>query len=383
MFQHLAIPTVDPFSYTMPGAPWIAHEWLAEILYAAAYSLGGWSAIVGLAAAAFATALAILTRYLLRHLEPLYALVLTSMAFSLASPHLLARPHTLAAPLLVYWTVALLRARESNRAPPLWVALLMVLWANLHGSFVFGLALGGVFSAEAVLTAEGSAARWHAARQWSGFLLAALLASMVNPHGPYSLLFAYDLSQMNFISQVSEWMSDQFRPGAAVRNLAAHRCRGLADPRTSASAGALGPADRPGPYGIAPPATPGSAWLSGAGDCRRSARCSMVCGPRSRAATRPVLDRLFASFAPPATRVACAMVCGRSCGCRAGGDSHRRAAPAVHHDPGCRIGGGACCISRRVDALSEPGIEQLRICGIPDLQWHRAVHRRPGRHVRR
>src|ERR1700721_1919563 len=151
MFHHLAIPTSDPFSYTMPGAPWIAHEWLAEILYAGASSLGGWSATVGLAAAAFAPALAILTRYLLRHLEPLYSLVLASMAFSMASPHLLARPHTLAAPLLVYWTVALLRARELNRAPPLWVALLMVLWANLHGSFVFGLALGGGFGAGAVL----------------------------------------------------------------------------------------------------------------------------------------------------------------------------------------------------------------------------------------
>src|SRR6267378_1962694 len=81
MFQHLAIPTADPFSYTMPGAPWIAHEWLAEILYAAAYALAGWSAVVGLAAAAFAAALAILARYLLRHIEPLYALVLTSMAF--------------------------------------------------------------------------------------------------------------------------------------------------------------------------------------------------------------------------------------------------------------------------------------------------------------
>src|SRR5258707_273726 len=134
MFQHLAIPTADPFSYTMPGAPWIAHEWLAEIVYAAAYSLAGWSAVVGLAAAAFAAALAILARYLLRYIEPLYALVLTSMAFSLASPHLLARPHTLVAPLLMYWTVTLLRARESNRAPPLWTALLMVLWANLHGS---------------------------------------------------------------------------------------------------------------------------------------------------------------------------------------------------------------------------------------------------------
>lgn len=308
MFHHLAIPTVDPFSYTMPGAPWIAHEWLAEVVYAAAYSLGGWSATVGLAAAAFASALGILNRYLLRHLEPLYALVLTSMAFSLASPHLLARPHTLAAPLLVYWTVALLRARESNRAPPLWVALFMVLWANLHGSFVFGLALGGVFSAEAVLTAQGSAARWQAARQWSGFLLAALLASMANPHGPYSLLFAYDLSQMKFINQVSEWGPtnfDRVRPFEIwlLIGAVALLTRGLRLPpvrlvlliglvhmalqhrRHHDLLGFLGPA-------IVAEAL-GAQWFA-VRDAGQN--------------TAAVLDRLFASFTPPATKFACAIV---------------------------------------------------------------------------
>src|SRR5258708_29535218 len=41
MFQHFAIPTVDPFSYTMAGAPWTAHAWLSESVFAAAFSIGG------------------------------------------------------------------------------------------------------------------------------------------------------------------------------------------------------------------------------------------------------------------------------------------------------------------------------------------------------
>jgi len=307
MLRHLAIPTVDLFSYTMPGAPWVAHEWLAEILYTAAYSFGGWSAVVGLAAAAFAAALAILTRYLLRYLEPLYALVLTSMAFSLAAPHLLARPHTLAAPLLVYWTIALLRAQESNRAPPLWVALLMALWANLHGSFVFGLLLGGVFSAEAVLAAVGSAARWHAARQWSGFLLAALLASMANPHGPYSLLFAYHLSQMKFISHISEWLPanfDRVRPFEIwlLIGAVALMTRGLRLPlvRLALLVGlvhmALQHRRHQDLLGLLGPAivaeSLGAQWFAARGAGRNAEG----------------LDRLFGSLAPPATTVAFAMV---------------------------------------------------------------------------
>jgi hypothetical protein len=210
MFPHFAIPSVDALSYSMAGAQWSAHEWLSEIIFAAAFSIGGWSAVIGVAAAAFASALAILTRYLLRHLEPLYALVFAAMAFSLAAQHLLARPHTLAAPLLVFWTVALLRAREADRAPSLRIVPLMVVWANLHGSFAFGLALGAAFGAEAILEAEGSAARWLATRQWSRFLLAALAASMVNPHGIYALVFAYELSRMDFINRISEWSSTSF-----------------------------------------------------------------------------------------------------------------------------------------------------------------------------
>src|SRR5258708_10386711 len=158
MFQHFAIPTVGPFSYTMAGAPWTAHEWLSEIVFAAAFSIGGWSAVIGVAAAAFATALAILARYLLRHLEPLYALVFVAMAFSLAAQHLLAPPHTLAAPLLGFWTVALLRAPEASCAPPLRIAPLMIVWANLHGSFAFGLVLVAVFGPHPILEPEGSSA---------------------------------------------------------------------------------------------------------------------------------------------------------------------------------------------------------------------------------
>ena len=39
----------------------------------------------------------------------------------------------------------MLRARDQERAPQLVVALLMSLWANMHGSFVVGLAIAAAF----------------------------------------------------------------------------------------------------------------------------------------------------------------------------------------------------------------------------------------------
>jgi hypothetical protein len=64
MVEHLAVPRVDTFSFTMAGAPWIAKEWLSQLLYAGAHALGGWVAVVVLAAAAAALAFALLARFL-------------------------------------------------------------------------------------------------------------------------------------------------------------------------------------------------------------------------------------------------------------------------------------------------------------------------------
>ena len=33
IFQHGRIPTTDPFSFSAAGHPWIATEWLAEVVY--------------------------------------------------------------------------------------------------------------------------------------------------------------------------------------------------------------------------------------------------------------------------------------------------------------------------------------------------------------
>lgn len=209
--EHLAIPTTDPFSNSMRGAPWTAHEWLSEIVFFSAYAAGGWTAVVAVTAAAFAAALAILTRYLLRHVEAIYALLFVAMAASLAAPHLLARPHTLAAPLLVFWGVLLMRAREENRAPSRWLGLFMALWANLHGGFPVALVLAAAFAGEAVLAAGDVAARWRAARQWGGFVVTATIASLLTPHGINGLMFAGDVHRMAFtLDTIGEWRSPDF-----------------------------------------------------------------------------------------------------------------------------------------------------------------------------
>lgn len=211
---HGLVPANDPFSHTLPGAPWTAHEWLAELLFAAAHAAAGWSGVAALTAAAAGTALALLMRYLLRHLVAIHALFFVALAASLMLPHLLARPHALAAPLLVLWTVALVRAREAERTPgPLALAALL-LWANLHGSFPLALLLAGAIAGEAVLatTAMTPAARRQTLRSWGLFLVAAFAVTLLTPHGIDGWRFAAEFQNLSFsLSRLGEWRSPDFQ----------------------------------------------------------------------------------------------------------------------------------------------------------------------------
>src|SRR5580704_7892004 len=96
MLAHHALPVHDPFSHSLAGAPWVPHEWLAELALAAAFGLAGWGGVILVTALAFAAAMALMTRLLLRTGEPFLALILAIPALGLMMPHLLARPHILA-----------------------------------------------------------------------------------------------------------------------------------------------------------------------------------------------------------------------------------------------------------------------------------------------
>ena len=160
---HGALPAHDPFSHSLPGADWISSQWLAEIILAAVYDHFGWSGVILIAAASVALAVMLLTHFLLRDFEPLPALIAASAAVALLLPHALARPHVLALPLLVLWSGLLLAARDADRPPPFAAVAVMVLWANLHGSFMFGLALALFLGGEAVLQPGAGRSRRRAA----------------------------------------------------------------------------------------------------------------------------------------------------------------------------------------------------------------------------
>jgi hypothetical protein len=209
IIAHDAAPRVDPFSHSMPGAPWIAHEWLSEVLLALAFRLGGWSGVVLATGAAAAIAALIVGLTAARELRgaPLVALVAVSL--SLATENLLARPHVLALPIAAAWSAGLIVARDRGRPPPLGLAALMTVWANMHGGFIFGLLLIVPFALEAVTEAP-TEARFAVARGWATFALAALAAALINPYGLDALIFPFRLMAVENLSRIGEWRPQDF-----------------------------------------------------------------------------------------------------------------------------------------------------------------------------
>ena len=212
ILSHHAVPHVDPFSHSMAGRPWVAHEWLAEVATAWLYDHAGWSALVFVTAILFAAALTILVVALRRYVETPYAIIAAIAAWGLCLPHLLARPHVFALPLLVLWTARLVAARADERTPSPWLAVLMVPWANLHGSYMFGLGLAALIAGEAVFEADNWRIALGRTARWGGFIVLALLATVATPHGLSGLVLPIELMRMDTaLARINEWQSPNFQ----------------------------------------------------------------------------------------------------------------------------------------------------------------------------
>ncbi len=210
ILDHRAVPQTDIYSFTMQGQPWISTQWLAQVMYAKVFAIAGWSGPVVLAAAAIATTFALLARHVGRRLGESATLVFVAAALALTVPHLLARPHVLAMPVMILWIGGLIEAADRRAAPSFWLLPLIALWANLHGGFVFGLFLVGPIALDALLNAEAPLRKALVLR-WAAFGFAALAASCVTPYGWNALLASRKiLSLGSALPLISEWRPADF-----------------------------------------------------------------------------------------------------------------------------------------------------------------------------
>lgn len=209
MLSQGSILTQDIFSHTASGAPWTAHEWLAEVIMA---GLHRWAGLQGVSLFYFliaALSFWVLFRITRRMTNDWLALFLISVAFAFSMTHLLARPHIFSW-LFGVCTLAILLQGSRSRyfLPPL-----IALWANLHGGFILGLVLQVLFIAGAMLDmiCQEGFSRWRKSLHSQKFALIILLLSIVssglNPFGYHLLIFPFLVTKTVFTTGIGEWLA--------------------------------------------------------------------------------------------------------------------------------------------------------------------------------
>jgi hypothetical protein len=209
ILQTHSFPWVDQLSHTFQGHPWMAKDWLSEIIFALTYEAGGWKGVVSISIGAIALTFTLLFMELARQMRMTAALSMAMFAYVLSSIHFLARPHLLSFPILVLWFGGLIRAVESRRSPSLLLLPLMTLWANLHGSFTLGLSVGCVLALEAIFE-SGPEHRVRILLHWTMFLTAAAFAALITPYGYHSAFATPEMWGNEAFSYINEWRAFDF-----------------------------------------------------------------------------------------------------------------------------------------------------------------------------
>jgi len=214
--SHHAVPTSDYLSFTFAGHAWTDHEWLFDLFLYGCYRLAGlWGTIIAFAAIICATFGLVYARMARAGVNRMLALFVLSAAFVASSATWGARPQMLTLFFLAVYALTLERwlATRDRRLLAVFPAV-MILWANLHGGWVLGLAV-------LVLTLLGE---WlnHANRHDGALsrgelralgvtIVLTLLATLLNPAGLrevlYPLVWIFPSAYSNVLT---EWVSSDF-----------------------------------------------------------------------------------------------------------------------------------------------------------------------------
>jgi len=181
------IPTADLFSHTMSGEDLTPHEWLSEVIFASAYRVLGLDGVVLVSAVVLALTFWLTYRAAVRRSGlGLAALMLTLLAAAASSLHWLARPHLFTLLLVVVWTDGLEKLARGERIAWWRQPLIMLVWANLHGAFVFGFVIWLAYAADwawRVWRTQPGQERPEHGRRLAVVAALSLAATLVNPVG--------------------------------------------------------------------------------------------------------------------------------------------------------------------------------------------------------
>jgi hypothetical protein len=206
-----AIPRTDTWTFTAAGEPWFDQQWGAQVILQAVYRVGGWTGLALLRAALvgiiFGAVLAIALR---RGVSARNAALVTLAAFVIAAPALALRPQLLG---MALFAILLALVSDRRRRPArIWaIPVLVIVWANVHGSFFLApLVLGLAWLEDASERADG-------AHRTLLVAVVSLVAACVTPYGPAVWAYAVGLSTNPEVTRrITEWQPTTIRDGTGI-----------------------------------------------------------------------------------------------------------------------------------------------------------------------
>jgi hypothetical protein len=211
------IPKHDIFSFISPPLPWTAHEWLSEVIMALVHQAFGLTGIVIVFSLVISLTSLLLFQFMRTHKgDILLTVFVVGLVTISASLHWLARPHIFSLLLTVVWYQILDSYHYKQKNLLCWLPPLMLLWVNLHGGFMFGFLLLGLYLlgnlAEFIFPKRQT--RETAKKKLkllTSITAVSLLFSFINPFGYHILLFPFKFTSDSFLmSNVVEFLSPNF-----------------------------------------------------------------------------------------------------------------------------------------------------------------------------
>ena len=176
IFAQRQLTAVDPYSFTQ-DVPWVNHEWLSELLMAAAFQTAGLPGMLLLKLGVVFSAFAFLWRAW-RPVHPLLSFVaMVIAAFGAVPVTRTTRPQMWTLLCLVILVSLLQRSPHVRMLGA--IALLFTAWINLHGGAILGMGVVGLWATVAAVLSwrESRSVPWL----WLLMPVVAALATLVNP----------------------------------------------------------------------------------------------------------------------------------------------------------------------------------------------------------
>ncbi len=205
------IPVADPFSFTREGERWVTHEWLTELIFYRVWRVWGDNGLIAVKALLICAVLFVLylagrrrtgVKFIILAVVPLFLL--------LARHRFFVRPHLFSFLFfsLEYMILDCVSDGKISKKYLWFLPLLFVFWVNIHGGFVYGIVLFGMYTVcHAVSEYRRTFSFPPKSGMFAGVFLATLVACLANPNGIDVFTYGFTIYKEGYVATNNEWFS--------------------------------------------------------------------------------------------------------------------------------------------------------------------------------